>query len=353
MTALPPLLARAEIHQRLQNIFPEGTPNRSYCTRESTADVVFTMLYIGAIAGTNVFMQPKAVYRMTDEQAQKKSEADRLAYRENVAKRGFRPSGNRWYEDNSREQLRDEDIKEGLRQVGAIDLQIGLAVTANKPKYALTPSFAALFDPSLKGDQLSSSIKAWQEHNLSPGALARIALVLKGAVTARDKVLVTFPNGETRHMNAGLSSVITKAVIETFAPNFLSNPAVVFVSESGRKVVARDDEMAKAIGLNIAANENLPDIVLADLGPQHPRLVFVEVVHSDGPISQRRKEALQKVAIDAGFPLEHLAFVTAFEDRSKSQFKKAVDHLAWGSYAWFMTEPNNIFILSAEPQKLA
>ncbi|MBM7865789.1 BsuBI/PstI family type II restriction endonuclease [Heliomicrobium gestii] len=44
-------------------------------------------------------------------------------------------------------------------------------------------------------------------------------------------------------------------------------------------------------------------------------IVFVEVVATDGPISQQRKEALQQIAVDAGFKTRDLAFVTAFEDR--------------------------------------
>jgi len=49
-SSLPPLIAAAEIRQRLGRIFPEGTPNRGYCTREIAANTVFVMLYVGAVA---------------------------------------------------------------------------------------------------------------------------------------------------------------------------------------------------------------------------------------------------------------------------------------------------------------
>jgi hypothetical protein len=48
---LPPLLTVPHIQTRLFDIFPEGTPNRGYCTREIAAKTVFVMLYIGAIEG--------------------------------------------------------------------------------------------------------------------------------------------------------------------------------------------------------------------------------------------------------------------------------------------------------------
>ena len=44
-----------------------------------------------------------------------------------------------------------------------------------------------------------------------------------------------------------------------------------------------DDDLAKAIGLTIEPYWNLPDLMLADLGPADPLLVFVEVVASAGP----------------------------------------------------------------------
>lgn len=72
---------------------------------------------------------------------------------------------------------------------------------------------------------------------------------------------------------------------------------------------------------------------------------------TDGPINERRKTALAVLAVlaaDAGFPVEHVAYVTAFLDRSGSPFKKAVDGLAWGSYAWFAAEPKRLVTFSGE-----
>ena len=48
---LPPLLAVANIHERLQTVFPEGTANRNYVTREIAAKTVFVMPHIGAVEG--------------------------------------------------------------------------------------------------------------------------------------------------------------------------------------------------------------------------------------------------------------------------------------------------------------
>lgn len=347
-----PMLTRDEVHARLQEIFPDGAPNRAYLTRMLAASTVFVALYIDAIEGSGTMLGPKHVYRMTDEQAALVDDASRSAYAAGVLRTGSHTEGRRWYQDNTREPIRDETLREGLVAIGAVIERTDLPTTSSKPRYALKASFAALFDPTLTGEVLQARIAAWQAEALNKGALARLAIVRQGAGVSADQVLVTFPNGETRRMKPGPSSEITKAVVEVFAPAFLTAPAVVFLSESGNKVVARDDALARSIGLAIQADKNLPDTILVDLGPVHPLLVFVEVVATDGPISQRRKEALEELVAEAGFPAEHVAFVTAYLDRSAGPFKKTVDSLAWGSYAWFAAEPERLMVFSETRENL-
>jgi len=343
---LPELPDRDNIHKRLQLIFPEGTPHRNYCTRELAASTVFAALYVGAVESSGAFFGPKHVYRMTDKQANRTDDVSRIRYASKIRGAGFQPSGRRWYSDNTREPIRDETLREGLVALGAVIEKPDVPTTSSQPRYALADSFAALFDPQLKGKGLQDVVVAWQHSALNPGALARIALVRQGAAAGGSHVLVTYPNGETRRMAVGPSTAITKAVIEVFAPRFLQNPAVLLLSESANKIIDRDERLALTIGLKIEADKNLPDTILVDLGPKHPLLVFVEAVATDGPVNDRRKAALEDLAKKAGFPLQHVAFVTAYLDRSGAAFKRTVDALAWGSYAWFVSEPEGLIELS-------
>ena len=48
---LAPLPAVTDIHERPRAIFPEGTANRNYVTREVAAKTVFVMPHIGAVEG--------------------------------------------------------------------------------------------------------------------------------------------------------------------------------------------------------------------------------------------------------------------------------------------------------------
>lgn len=339
----PELLPVAEIQRRLFEIFPDGTPNRGYCTREIAAKTIYVMLYIEAVEGGG-HLRPDQVTRMTNAQARRTDDASRAKWARTSLQKGGDVPG-RWYAANTREPIRDETLREGLIRTGAATARSDLPTTSAVPRYALKGSFAKLFDPSLKDAALLDAIVRWQVENLSAGALARIQLAGTGTTASAGGVMVTFPNGETRRMAFGPSSVITKAVVEEFCKRFLHEPGVVFLSESGNKVVARDDALAKSIGLRIPADRYLPDILLVDLGPNEPLIVFVEVVATDGPINSHRKTAFLEITRAASFSDRNVAFVTAYLDRGRPAFRKTAPELAWHSFAWFASEPDHIIIL--------
>jgi uncharacterized membrane protein len=355
MTGTLPTLPSLElIKERLPLIYPEGIPHRNYYTREIAQSIVFVMFYVGAVEGTGTYLRPDQVRRMTDAQAEQTSEEARTIWRALSISRNFDESPDQWYAVNTRESIRDESLRDAFIRTGAVIVKEGVPTTSSKPRYAMSAAFAALFNPSLTGAALDAAITGWQTKYLSAGGLARIQIISKGATSSKSGMMVTYPSGETRKLAAGPSSPITKAVIEEFATRFLSNPAVIFLSESGNKVVSRDDELATSLGLKIPADRYLPDILLVDLAPAEPLLIFVEVVATDGPISPTRKQAFLEITRAAKFQDSQVAFVNAFLDRSHSAFKKAVPDLAWQSFAWFVAEPDNIvFLKEGEATKTA
>lgn len=197
----------------------------------------------------------------------------------------------------------------------------------------------------MEDDALEDAINAWREANLTASALARTAIIRRAAVEGEEKVLITFPGGETRRMEHGPSSVISKAVVDEFLPRFLERPSVICLSESRNQVVPRDEQLAKEIGLTIEPDRTLPDMILLDLGPVQPLLVFIEVVATAGQVSEARQTALMNMATKGGYNEDHVAFVTAYADRNDAAFKNSVSELAWRSFAWFMSEPDHIMVL--------
>src|SRR5215208_2478613 len=141
MPLLPLYVTREQIAQRLPLIFPEGTPNRSYCVRELAASTVFAALYIGAVEGSGRYLGPVHVYRMTTEQAAKSDQTDRENYATGVLRKNFQAPGARWYADNTREPIRDETLRDGLVAIGAVLRREDLPTASGNPRYALKTDF--------------------------------------------------------------------------------------------------------------------------------------------------------------------------------------------------------------------
>ena len=342
---LPTLLPVPQIQERLRVIFPEGITNRNYVTREIAAKTVFVFLYVGAIDGTERWLRPDQITRMTDSQAALTTDEARQAWQQASMRPDAGHIEGRWYATNTREPIRDETLREGFVRTGAVKEREGLPTTSPRPRYTLAQDFAALFHSALAASELEAAVASWQEANLSGGALARVAILRRAAVAHEGKVLVTFPNGEARYMEPGPSSVLSKAVIEKFATRFLESPGVIWLSESRNQVVARDEQLAQDIGLSIQPDRHLPDLILVDVGPSEPLLVFVEIVATAGSVNESRRNALLDMATEADFREKQVAFVTAFSDRDAPAFKGSVSELAWRSFVWFASEPEHVIVM--------
>lgn len=312
------------------------------------AKTIFVMLYVGATERGEQWVRPDQITRMTDEQAKRTSVESRLEWtRFSLSRAPSIPK--RWYAVNTREPIRDETIRQGLEALGAVVTR-PLPTTSAAGRYALKQSFAELFNPDLRGKRLEKAVREWREDNLSPSALARVRLLRDAIVETGRGLIVTFPNGETRRLAEGPSSAIAKAVVEEFAPRFLDRPAVLWLSESANKEEARDVKLAKRLGLTIEADRNLPDMILVDAGPNEPLFVFVEVVSTDGPVTEARRDALMPVVLEAGYAPTQVAFLTAYLDRDHAAFKKTFPALAWETFAWCVSEPDKI-LLMAKPRR--
>ena len=257
----------------------------------------------------------------------------------------------RWYAENSREPLRDEVIRQGLVPVNAMIERSGLPTTSPRGRYALQRDFAGLFDPALDDAAFAQAATAWRARNLSAAALARAALVRSSASTASGNVEIRFPNGAGIVLPPGPSQTIAKAVIEVFAPAFLAEPRVVWVSDSASKRPFRDAPLERALQITLEAAELLPDVILVDLAPPgRPGgvlIVFVEVVASDGPVTEQRQRALLDLLARSprSYRPDDAAFITAYLDRAAEPARRTLPTLAWGSFAWFVSEPGRLLQL--------
>lgn len=334
---LPALPTVAEVQDRLGQIFPEAFPDRAVLVGTMAARVVFVFLYGGFIDGTGRYLRPSFIYFFTGEQAAKASDAERQAWLAVASKPGFRPEGTRWYADNTREPIRDDLLRNALLARGFAHKLPGVATTASTPAWSLDPAFAALFDPALTDSALAAAIDQWQQRALDRATLQRMAL--RSSTSRAGDVFIEMPDGSRIRISAGPSADIAKGVIEDFARLHMQNPLVVWLSASDEKAHPSFVALAAKVGLQFDLGAELPDVILADL-VDPTRFIFCEIVATDGPVTEARKQALLAIVAASNVPADCVEFLTAFEDREAAPFRRSFSTLARNSLVWFRTEPD-------------
>ncbi|MFI6174488.1 BsuBI/PstI family type II restriction endonuclease [Nonomuraea sp. NPDC051191] len=248
------------------------------------------------------------------------------------------PAEGKWYASDSREGPRDETLK-SWEQNNAIIIDRSIKATSSVGRYTLRPEFARLFDPALDGEDLEAAIYQWQEENLTPIGRARAAH-RAGLEQRQHSVLVDLPGGGTRELLPGVSSVILASFIE-HSHLIMADPIVIFISQSGEPVNIVDNRQLRVLGLELGRLANLlPDALMVDISSRH--LWFIEVVATDGPIDDVRRERLKSWAVECGVREDDCRFLTAFTSRTSGEAKKCLPRLARDSYAWFADEVDAI-----------
>jgi len=343
---LPATLSVAEIRERLEQIFPSEFPNRKTLVGLMAARVIFVFLYGGFIEGYGRHLRPSYIYLFTENQERKLRNEDRLNWIKSIALKGHRLPGKRWYADTTREPIRDDLMRNQLLRLGIMQKVPGVPITASRPVYFLTRDFAGLFDPQLKGEELVD-IKKWSDVHLDMATRQRMALRAQGIQAQEGDLLVNMPDGTRIRITAGPSSLIAKGLIEEFAKRHLDSPAVLWLSASDKKSYPQFAELSASVGLKFDLSTELPDIVLADMKDQ-VKFLFCEIVATDGAVTESRRESLLAIVRESEIPEEAVNFLSAFEDRESSAFRKNFAQLALNSLVWFRTEPNLLVVLSSK-----
>jgi hypothetical protein len=72
------------------------------------------------------------------------------------------------------------------------------------------------------------------------------------------------------------------------------------------------------LGLSVDQQRFLPDCLIADLAGEES-LWLVEVVASDGPVTEGRRETMIRWATDHGLAEDRCRFLTAFTSRTSAE----------------------------------
>ena len=347
------LIPRVEVQTRLRLIFPLDAFD-PVLSNMLSASALAAMLYVdavvpdeGAVPEGAAWARPSTCLWMSDDVYAHAEDEERTAWRQAALVNrktldtlegswGI-PNASPWYRDNSRETLRDETFPAWLEH-GALRDRPGIATNSSHPRWALTKSFADLFDPDLGSEDLEAAVEAWRDSHMSPGQRFRIS-TLRERDHAGSAVEVTLPGGQLRSLEPGEASRILKGVLEQWAPARLSDPVVLSISEPGDKVYLADADRLRALRLTIDASNLLPDVVIVDIDTDPPTFWIVEAVATDGPVTEDRLRQLLRWAEDQRIPPDSCRFLSAFGDRNDAIAKRRLKDLATGTFAWYLSEP--------------
>ncbi|WP_187393395.1 BsuBI/PstI family type II restriction endonuclease [Arthrobacter echini] len=243
-----------------------------------------------------------------------------------------------WYATNSRESVRKGIYILG-EQYGAMSQGAGVKTNAGGARWIMRRSFAELFDPSLRGPELTAAISAWTDTAMDPVQRLR-AFVARERRTTSESISVDLPGGDTRQLSPGDSSLILKGVIEIWAIQRLHAPAILTISEPGDKKAFVDERRLAAANISINVSDLLPDALIVDMAANPPEFWIVEAVATGGPVDERRRENFRQWAITQRIKPDQLRFLNAFLSRNDPAAKKHLMDLAVGTYACYLDEPD-------------
>lgn len=124
-------------------------------------------------------------------------------------------------------------------------------------------------------------------------------------------------------------------IIEEFAPRFAGNSECLYVGDTIKKDLVKNEERLQELGFDITLHDKMPDVVLYSSDKNW--IYFIESVTSVGPMDPKRIVELEEMTknVTAG-----KIYVTAFLDFKT--FKKFSDSLAWETEIWIADMPEHM-----------
>lgn len=144
---------------------------------------------------------------------------------------------------------------------------------------------------------------------------------------------LTFSNGEHNQLQ--------KLIIEEFGPRFAPGAECLYVGDTIKKDLVKENKRLKELGLSITTNDKMPDVIL--YLEDKIWLYFIEAVTSVGPMDYKRIEEIKELTknVEVG-----IIYVTAFLDFKT--YKKFSDKLAWDTEVWIANSPEHMIHLNGD-----
>lgn len=234
------------------------------------------------------------------------------------------------YAENSRETFRKQALHH-FRNAAFIE-DNGQPTNSPNFRYRLTDEMLVLIR--------SFGTKKWNEH-LSSFQKRHESLI---QMYASKRVLRKMPvriNGEILTFSVGKHNELQKAIIEEFAPRFAPNSECLYVGDTTKKDLVKNEDMLRSLGFAITLHDKMPDVVL--YSKERGWLYFIESVTSVGPMEAKRIKEIE--AMTSNVTVAKI-YITAFLDFKT--FKKFSEKLAWETEVWIAAMPDHMIHLNGD-----
>ena len=234
------------------------------------------------------------------------------------------------YAENSRETFRKQAMHH-FRNAAFIE-DNGMATNSPNYRYRLTDEMLSLIQSYGTADWT----KKWKQFMSNHGSL--IELYASKRDMRKIPVLI---NGVNLTFSPGEHNQLQRAIIEEFAPRFAPNSECLYVGDTIKKDLVKNEDKLREMGFAITLHDKMPDVVL--YSEERNWLYFIESVTSVGPMEPKRIKEIEEMTanVTAG-----KIYVTAFLDFKT--FKKFSEALAWETEVWIADIPNHMIHLNGD-----
>ena len=235
---------------------------------------------------------------------------------------------NKEYAENSRETIRKKALHHF--RIAAIIEDNGTATNSPNYRYRLTDEFFALI--KTRGTSL------WQKKLNDFKEIHHSLEDLYESERKRKKFPVKI-NKNNFSFSPGKHNELQKAIIEVFSLYFAPGSECLYVGDTIKKDLYKNDEKLKQLGFKISVHDKMPDVILYRADKDW--IYFIEAVTSVGPMDPKRIIEINEMTnnVKSG-----KIFITAFLD--VQTYKKFIDKIAWETEVWIANMPEHLIHLN-------
>lgn len=235
---------------------------------------------------------------------------------------------NKPYAENSRETIRRQTLHQFIQAGVTLKNQDDPKRPTTSPKTVYTVTNEALRVIQTFGTP------DWQA-NLDRFIQEQGKLIDKYQKRRKRHLLSLTMDETTIKFSPGKHNELQIKIINEFRRRFCPNAKVIYVGDTARKMLFKDDVLLDKLNISLTKHEKLPDVVLYDPAKKH--LLLIEAVTAHGPLSPKRQIEIDEMIQSCQ---AQKIYISAFPDFR--EFKRHISNIAWETEVWISDNPDHM-----------